>query len=728
MRSISTRHLALVLPLPVLFSTSLVAQTQPPDAPVLEEVIVTAEKKAASMQDTPISIAVFGREQIENLRVQDITDLGSFVPNMQQTPHPSSSTSPLITIRGIGSSDNQITQDPSVAIYVDGVYVARNQGMAVDVAELERVEVLRGPQGTLYGRNATGGAINFITRKPSRDAVEFDATLTAGNRDALEGKIAANIPVGENFAGRLSFMARQQDGPVRNAGTGEDTFGAEDRQAMRADLRWLPTEALDVRCTFDRSEIAGTSPYIAYTPRLPGSPAFADPPTRPSSSSPAVSDFRPNDIAINGHSLTVDWKLSPGVALKSISSYRELDDATYQDFMSGRAGPTDPAALISSTAMSHDQWSQEFQLLGSAFSDRLEYLLGLYYFEEEADGLGKAHIPASGVDSLTFSDIHNKAFAAYVQGTYTPRVLQDRLGITLGGRWSRDTREAGLTQQVAFQGFVISESSATGDDTFTDFNPSLVVAYDVNDSANVYAKVVEGYKSGGYNVRASSVAAFERGFGPEQVLSYELGLKSEWWARRLRLNAAAFYTDFDDMQVTLANVANPTTADTLNAGTAIIQGAEIDVTAQLTNNLMVALGYGYLDVDYKKIIDEAGVNHADDYRQSIPAHTYNAQVTYEFPATPIGAITGAAVYSWQSDSLNIVRTQGDYEYPGYGLLDARLTLSAIPGFAKGELSIALWGKNLTDEEYWTRNYGLFGGYLLWGEPRSYGLDVTYRFN
>lgn len=274
MRSIRA-PIQLALYLPVLFATPFVAQAQSPDAPVLEEVIVTAEKKTASIQETPISIAVFGTEQIENLRIQDIRDLGSFVPNMQQVSHPSTSTSPLITIRGIGSSDNQITQDPSVAVYVDGVYVARNQGMAVDVAELERVEVLRGPQGTLYGRNATGGAINFITRKPSVDGLEFDTTLTAGNRDAIEGNVSADIPFAEHFAGRFSYMVRQQDGPVENMGTGEDTFGAEDRRAMRADLRWLPTDALDIRYTYDRSRIAGTSPYIAYTPRIPGSAAFA---------------------------------------------------------------------------------------------------------------------------------------------------------------------------------------------------------------------------------------------------------------------------------------------------------------------------------------------------------------------------------------------------------------------------------------------------------------------
>ena len=394
--------------------------------------------------------------------------------------------------------------------------------------------------------------------------------------------------------------------------------------------------------------------------------------------------------------------------------------------MSGRSGPTDPAALISVADMTQDQWSQEFQLTGSVLGDRLEYVTGLYYFEEDGDGLSRAHIPASGVDSLTFSDIHNEALAAYVQGTFTPAVLRDRLHVTLGGRWSRDKREAGLVQRVVVGGFVVREAGATGHDTYTDFSPSLVVAYDASDSANIYAKVVQGYKSGGYNVRASTVAAFSRGFGPEQVLSYELGLKSEWWARRLRFNVAAFYTDFDDMQVTLANTANPTTADTLNAGTAVIQGVEVDLTAQITRNLRVALSYGLTDTDYRKVIDDAGVNHADDYRDE-QAHSYNAQVTYDFPPTPIGAITAAALYRWQNDRLSLVKTQGDYEYPGYGLLDARLALREIPGPAHGELSVALWGKNLTDEEYWTRNYGLFGGYLLWGDSRSYGIDVTYKF-
>ncbi|MBK7730881.1 MAG: TonB-dependent receptor [Gammaproteobacteria bacterium] len=221
----------------------------------LEEIVVTAQKREESLQDTPISIVALGPAQLENLGISDINDLGSNIPNLQITPHSNSGAIPRIFIRGVGNFDDQITQDPSVAVYMDGVYVGRNQGMGVEVADIERIEVLRGPQGILYGRNATGGAINFITRAPELEQWGFSQQLTFGRRDEFRSRTMLNVPVGDTFAARLFYLDSSKDGFVRNTANGEDTYGGEDRDAQRIDLLFRPNDAVDIRYAFDRSKL-----------------------------------------------------------------------------------------------------------------------------------------------------------------------------------------------------------------------------------------------------------------------------------------------------------------------------------------------------------------------------------------------------------------------------------------------------------------------------------------
>lgn len=696
-----------------------VAAAEPVASEGLEEIVVTAEKRTESLQRTPISIVALGRADIENMRISDVTDIGNAIPNVQQQSHPSSATTPLITIRGIGAMDDQITQDPSVAVYIDGVYVARSQGMGTQIADLERVEVLRGPQGTLYGRNATGGAINFVTSQPRLGEWGLDATLGVGNRNEISGRVAVNAPVGERFAARFAYMRLRKDGYVRNMGTGEPRFGTKDREAIRADLRWAPTDDINLRYVFEESHIGDTPFYLHYVP---------DPTVkvRPSVSTPLVRDLEANDITTRGHSLTADWQISDGVKLRSISAYRELDSHTYQGYLPGRFGPG--AALIGRGDMTHQQWSQELQVLGSAFSGSFDYILGAYLFHEKAHGLSNARIAAQGVVSLVDGRIDNKAYALYAQGTYTPSILDERLHLTAAARWSRDKRDAFLTNttELIASGRIIPGGSGRGSREYTNFSPSFTAAFDVTPTVNMYAKYSQGYKAGGYNIRSSSLAVFALGFEPEYVKAYEIGLKSEFWDRRVRLNVAAFRSNYDDIQMTLVNVANPTTSDTMNAGKAIIQGVEVDLTAKIATGLTFSLGGAVLDPSYKSIIDNGGNNVTNTYRFSVPTETLNAQINYKLPPTPIGDLTANLTYSWQSGYLNANKSAGYYEFPAYGILNTRVVVSNIP-IVEGDVSVAIWAKNLTDTKYWFINGALFGGYRAWGEPRSYGVDLSYKF-
>lgn len=707
-------------------------------APALEEVVVTAQKRTESLQDTPISIAAFDNQALENKGINSVVDLQAQVPNLQLTPHPNSATTARVFMRGVGNNDDQITQDPSVAVYLDGVYVARSQGLAMDVADIERIEVLRGPQGTLYGRNATGGAINFITRAPELDRLGVKQTFTFGNRNLFRSRTSLNLPLAENLAMKVSYLTVDQDGFIKAANdqAGFSTFGEKDREAWRADLLWQPNDVFELRYSYDRSNVDDTPVAVVGLEEFQlGIPTEGH---RPSHANPNIAGLQPNEVVAEGHTLTATWELAPALTLKSITAYRELENYTNQSyFFSGNGVTSNASDHIYDTTIdsTQDQFSQELQLLGDALDGRLQYIAGLYYFRETGDSYDTTTLyyhPGSGT-ALTppvFQErngsIENKAYAVFGQATYTPSILEERLHVTLGARWSKDERNATLENYVF--GF-LNPTSPQGDaeNDFTDFSPSLVVGYDISDTINAYAKVVQGYKTGGFNVRASSSAAFARGFDPEELMSYEVGVKSEMLDNRLRLNAAVFYASYDDIQIQAQTVPNdPTKTDVLNAGEATIEGVELDMTALLTDGLTLNLNYAYLNADYEKIKDPLSGGDISDRFQFVnaPQHSGTIDLEYIFPPMSFGTLTANVGYNWQEEKFTS-STDSRLVVDDYGLLNARLTLSEIPA-AQGHLKVAVWGSNLEDKEYYAAHFSAIGNYSIFGEPRSYGIDLTYE--
>jgi iron complex outermembrane receptor protein len=690
-------------------------------AAALEEVIVTAQKKEESIQKAPISLVAFGAADIENKGINGLVDLHSEVPNLQLTPHPNSATTTRVFMRGVGNNDDQITQDPSVAVYLDNVYVARSQGLAMDVADIERVEVLRGPQGSLYGRNATGGAINFITRAPELGQFGFQQNVTLGNYDQFRSRTIISVPVGDTLAAQLSYLKDKKHGFVDNLGTGVSRFGDKDRSAYRVALHWQPIDTLDVRYSYDRSQIDDTPAYIA-------SAANFDPHAkRPSEGAPFVENLRRNDVTPQGHSLSANWDFNDTLSFRSITGYRKLDNNINQNYMTGALGPF--PLLVTATDSSQHQFSQEFQAVGDALDARLDYVAGLYYFDEKGDSVDGSNLSAlgRGVAYRTVS-IENSAYAVFGQGTYTPAILDDQLHVTLGLRYSKDQRKASLdTTTVANSGAVSVVAPGKGDKGFDDISPSLVVSYDINADVNSYFKAVKGYKTGGFNVRASSVARFNEGFDQENLWSYELGVKSQWFENRVRLNVAAFYENYTDIQVNVQS--DPTriqVTDVFNAGKATISGLEMDISARLTEGLTASLNYGYLDASYDKISDLDGNDVSSRYQfVEAPHNSATTSLEYEFPATPIGIVTAQADYSWQSEKFSSA-ADSRYVTDEYGLLNARLTLSEIP-VGVGSFKVSAWGRNLEDKEYYAAFFNAGAPGAIFGDPRSYGVDFTYRY-
>ncbi len=715
-------HIARSIVTLLMTSTALPALAQDQGGSAIEEIVVTAQKREESLQDTPISIAAFSARDLENKGISGLTDLRAQVPNLQLTPFPNNAATTQIFMRGVGLADDQITQDGGVAVYMDGVYVARSQGLAMEVADLERIEVLRGPQGTLYGRNATGGAINFITRKPDLGDFGFKGQVTIGNYDNRRFKAAVNVPLGETIAARLSYVNQKQHGFIRNPGTGIDRWGDKDREAMRADVLWQPSDRFSLRYSYDRTEIGDTPYYVALSPLHP---LVLD---RPEAGSPLVRDVLPNDITSQGHSLTAEYEVSDALTVRSITGYRKLDNFQNQDYLTGALGPN-PLQKNSSRAK-QDQWSEEVQLIGDTLDGALQYVAGFYYFKESGSNFSNSYSPPTLTRSFTTATIDNRSYALFGQATFTPQWLDNRLHLTVGLRQSWDKREATLSRQTQVNGGPITTIPGFGDgnQTFKDFSPSFVVAFDASPDVNIYAKAVKGYKSGGFNVRASSITRFDEGFGPETLWSYESGIKSQWLDNRLRFNAAAFISKYSDIQVNVqSDPTNIRLTDVLNAGKATVKGVEVDLTLAPVRNLRLSVNYGYLLARYDEILDATGSNIADNYRfTNAPKHTIAVDLTYDLPRLPIGQLSANVNYTAQSDKFtNSTISSGKYIIGDYGLLNARLTLGDIPG-VKG-VRASLWGRNLTDKNYYIMQFNVGRPGALFGEPRTYGVDLNVEF-
>lgn len=765
---------------------------------MLEEIVVTAQRSAESLQETPISLTTFGSEKLEKEGINNLADIASKVPSLTMEPFPTNNATLRIFIRGVGLADAQITQDPPVGVYLDGVYIARSTGLALDVAELERIEVLRGPQGTLYGRNSTGGAINLITSRPNSESLTFSQQLTGGNRGLLTSKTRLNVPLGDTLAIKLAYLNSRQNGFVKNTGPGEN-FGDREVEGYRLDLRWDISERWHLDYAYDRGEIEFVN--YPYQPVLP-------PDTTPASNSPGdlinaqlaaqaqnfveYSNRRRSRMAtplpmqasltkIEGHMLSLEWDLHEALQVKYLAARRELYDLPYAELSGGSQSPDyriDGAEYTSrdgsvtlpqpKAPVQQEQWSHELQFAGSAYS-RLEYIAGLYYFEESADvDTPRSHQftgPLNVTDTPTATttvflvqtsggafSIDNRAWAAFSRVTWTPPILDNRLHLTLGARYSEDRRKATKTvdnatltetetrdkitgQRSATPPDTINavQFSAIGDNHYADDSYELIAEYEFQDQINVYAKYSEAYKSGGYNTREPNEAFFKRGFDKEKVAAYELGIKGEWLNRRLRINSSVFYSEYTDMQLNFKIPGGIADSRVVNAGEAEMSGLETDITLLATPTLLLGLNHAYLDAKVVSASDPfTGEDASDEYIfSSAPEHSYSATLDWTIAQFNLGRLGLNLSYNYMDDRNGSTRTDISelIFLPSYDLLNARLGLYNIP-LLGGALTVAAWGKNLTDTEYEINGLAALPHArraVIWGEPRAYGLDAIYRY-
>ena len=750
------------LSLAVMIASGIAAPTALSEV-VLEEVVVTAQKREQSLQDTPIALTAFDSKALENYGIKNVADVGLFTPNVNIAKSPGGAAGATISVRGSVTVNPAITWEPTVGLYLDGVFLGKNIGGVFDIAELERVEVLRGPQGTLYGKNTVGGAINLITRKPGE---EFGGKLrgTLGNYGLQE--VYASIDTGavtsgdNKLAANVSFLKTDRDGYYDNEF--KDPFGGfnplvtpvstqeyndADDQVGRLDLLFNNGDAFEMRYVFDYSN-RDNKPSMGQLTDVNQAAFDATDPGDGSVSALGglLSAYqeklgeRPDEVANDnagfeksktyGHALTLDfdagnWGAMGDVTLKSITALRKLD---YEDAIDIDGSNMD--FFHSGRDIDYKQQSQEFQLLGK--TETTDYVVGLYYFKETADVINP-------ISFFTFNmlpadrneyGMTNNSLAAFAQADWRPI---DRLTLTLGARWTEEERDQyifhpGTSDAVTGRDTFVPRTST--DDTWNNTSFSFVAAYDLTDEINVYGKVSEGWKSGGFNGEASTQADFLESYDPEEVLSLELGLKSRLLDNRLQLNAALFQNNIEDMQFSVFSGGNAAASNVSNAGEATINGFELEAIGQVTDWMRITAAYGYLDAEYDEFIN-GGVD---------------VKSTQEFQFTPENTASLAAdivvgTWDWGMVDVHIDWSYKDDQVPytnpdqaevtkidAYDVVNARISLSEVKVGGDSRLSISAWGKNLTDEEYNTHGipFGLWA-VNYYGDPRTYGIDAVLEF-
>lgn len=707
----------------------------------LENIIVTAQRRAQTVQDVPLAVSAISREVLEQAATTGVAELAARVPSLTMTAF--NLAQPRIFIRGIGSIDDGAAQDNSVAVFVDDVYVARGAGQAFDFLDVERVEVLRGPQGTLYGKNAVGGLINVISARP-QDELNWKMQASYGNYDAIDLRGYVTGPLGENFAGSVAVVVRDRSGFAENIRLNREL---EDLQTygVRSQLFWTDGGDVEVLLSFDYNDYSdngqsrkGEGPF---TPPPFGSVTLVQTTTDPrESESPRVTY---QDRQVWGGLWRIDWKVGAGT-LTSLSAYR----SSSVDLLDAFTGIGSPPYRVLDTANIEeedaDQFSQEVRYAFDGWgSEKLSGVIGLYYLDETVDRTETAELESvigrllpNVLGSLTgtsasIQNANNESFGVFASFTWQ---FTDTISATLGGRYTDEKKDV-RTEVRSIEDIdnIIAappteEYLITASDSWNDFSPRLSVMWEPSDDLSLYATYSTGFKSGGFQGQAPTGKAASTPFDPETAKNIELGLKGYFFDRRLSANLAVFDTKYEDMQVR-QNATRP--GETIpiiritNAGEAKAQGVELEINAQPTDWLNLWASYGYLDSEYVELIDNTGADRSGNPLMFAPESTYNLGGRIEQPITDNWSFTTRVEYRWQDKfyfdpAANKVNLQ-----PAYGLLDGSIGVQT----ADGHLAVELWGKNLDDELYRTHVIPFLGDrFAVYGPPRTYGLRVTWRMN
>ena len=733
----------------------------------LEEVIVTSTYREESLQDIPIAVTALNGDLMTREDIVDLTGISLNTPNFSFTEFAPGQTIPVM--RGIGSADDGAGLDNSIAIFLDGVYIGRGAGNNFEMFDLERVEVVRGPQGTLFGRNAIGGAVVIKTKKPAEE-FEGKVALTAGNYGTFRAQGYVSGPLGDNLRGKLVASTRQHDGFVDNAVLGTE-LQDEDNMSFRGQLLWAGENSewlLSADYSEDDRADMGRTPIVDNAPlqlimEMNGVPGGAR--GTPRTNASPYDGYSERELG--GISLTGTFEFASG-SLTSITAARTVDTSWQMTSIGTGVGglglPFDE--VVDDINESVDTFSQELRWT-SNIDGPLSYTAGLYYFMEDTDRVEVFRTTVAGQyndPNLPFrttdvgsQNILGNDYAQTANETTSIAVfasldyeLTDRITLTAGLRYTRDEKDytatsvncgmvAGMDPALNGSQFVnwpgcggvgasglriIAETfEVTPEDSWSDVSPKLSAQYALNDNTMVYASWSKGFKSGGFAGSQGVEAVAADPVDQETASNYEIGIKSDV-TDSLRINATAFYMDYEDLQVVRFGPVPGSefgTFVTTNLGSADIQGFELESTWFITDALRLDGFVAYLDSEGNDLIINGG-DYSGKQLVGAPELSYNIRASYE-QSFAFGGISASVTLSHEDESRR------DYvddriKVDERDLLDARLAWTST----SGAIEVAVWGKNLTEEDYIAHMYVIGpGGIGVWGAPRTYGVTATLNF-
>ncbi|MCW6534773.1 TonB-dependent receptor [Sphingomonas lycopersici] len=776
---------------PALAQTAPAAPQQAAPAPAdnssgagIGDIVVTAQKRAENVQNVPIAISAVSSQFLQSRDISSIDRLGSIAPNVKIERAPSNKTISQISIRGSVTINPAITWEPAVGLYLDGVYIAKAQGSIFDVADLERVELLRGPQGTLYGRNALAGAVNLITKKPSGEW-GGSAEITYGNYNFWRGKAVLDLPKIGIFSVKLSGTIQRRDGFIKLvpnpypqaflAGKNPtDRTNDLQSESFMAQVRAQPAHNLTFDYSFDYSRYHQRPDYAQlYRVNRNGDPRDIFDPNSPSYG--FVGAFFPLNLYTNqtrqstasldanplyertrteGHSLTATWDVGAQTTIKSITGFRRL---RFDDNLDLDGSPLPVAATGRRTR--YHAFSQELQVTGKAFEDRLNYVAGLYYFKDFAETLGPQSFFGGATAFESDYASHTEAYAAYAQADLK---IVDKVTLTGGIRYTherKDIRRLLIAQPNTPQATTLINVPFGGvpDAKFHDFSPAVTLKYEPTDHINLYARYAKGFKSGGFNGETNIVgttaslpgcaapAELTCPYKAETVNSYEVGIKTKLLNNTLQFNVAGFLDDHKNIQLSIFTAEGAAASIVRNAAAARISGLEIEAIARPADWLTFNTSFAYLHAKYKNYID---------YIDGIATDVSNNRA---FPHAPkytvsMGADWRVAQGDWGKFNLiadmNFVSSYYTFPYalvtaspsdqnanntksPGRTIVNMRASLGDIQ-LAGTKAEISLWVRNLTNERNPQNfiDFGPgFGGLTVayFPDPRTFGVTAGVKF-
>jgi iron complex outermembrane receptor protein len=720
-----------------------VAQT---DDTALEEIVVTAQRREQNLQDVPIAISAMTGQMLEDAGVRDPRDLQAYVPSLQFQSGTAATTS-IIFLRGVGIGDFNANTTGAVGVYVDDVFLGANSGKLFNIFDGDGVEVLRGPQGTLYGRNTTGGAIKFASKKPT-DELSANLSLLYGryNEVRVEGGIGGPI-VEDKLKFRVSGLYDQRDGWLHNRVTGHE-LNDVDLWAARAILDFTPTDSLLLRLTVHGGENSGGARQFQHRGQgidFLGNPAFDENGVPLDGAGYADTDHNVNagdydiegkeKVKVSGGSLLGELTLD-GVTLTSITAYEKVDRNTLEDT---DASPND--VLTAVYIDKPEQWSEELRIRSNG-DGNLSWIAGAFYFDDKletdssydllrvlrpffvTDENPTGFAPESSVGLLRYPYTQDtRSTALFGQVDY--RFL-DALTLTAGLRYTEDRIDLKYSSYFDETIFTVPLIDVHESKTFSNLSGRLALSWAMNDDTLLYGSISSGYNSGGFAGFAATDPIQLRPFDEENLYAYEVGVKSEMLDRRVRLNAAAFYYDYRDLQVFIYDTSGDVPVQIkLNAGSARIYGLEAELTVKPTAQFEVFLSASSLDSEYQDFADGLGNDFSGNTLINAPEFSMSAGLSWTQPIGDAGSLQAAASGSYQSKIYFTPANDNAYSQSSVTMLNARLAWTP----PSGTWELALWGKNLTDER-WVNFMApvITMDQLNYNDPATYGVEFSYHLD